>query len=172
MIWTADLWYQKQPLYQLSHKPMPINRIFSILSQPHADSKHLRPSEWALSCSLSFSNGSWFNVGLKYFIIHTTGQQPRAYEQRQTYSKTILTIVTKMIRGQSCYDNVTAPKIVLLLIVRPDLAKFCQFGWMLKWYGHFKRVHSVFGKIWNSLWQLLNSVGGILIVTNGQILQK
>ena len=56
--------------------------------------------------------------------------------------------------------------------VWPDLAKFRHFGIMLKNFGHFERVHFVFGKIWNLLWQILYASAQFFSFVNAQILKK
>ena len=43
--------------------------------------------------------------------------------------------------------------------VWPDLAKFRQFGTTLKHFGHFDRVHSMFGKNFSLFWQILHVIG-------------
>ena len=49
---------------------------------------------------------------------------------------------------------------------------FATLAQHLKNFGHFDRVHFVFGNILSLLWLILNSSGQILNVENGQILNK
>ena len=59
-----------------------------------------------------------------------------------------------------------------------QLASGTRFGensplWhSIKNFGHFDRVHFVLGNILSFLWLILNSIGQILNVENGQILNK
>ena len=53
----------------------------------------------------------------------------------------------------------------------PDLAKFRQFGKILKVIDNFLRVCLLFGKFLNRFWQKL-CYFVILILVNGQILKK
>ena len=54
----------------------------------------------------------------------------------------------------------------------PDLPEFHHFGMMLKNFGHFERVHLVYGKIIKLLCLILNAIGQIFIAVNGQKLNK
>ena len=64
------------------------------------------------------------------------------------------------------------PFCTTLLPVWPDLAKFCHFDKKCKVFGNlFERLFSI-GQILSLLWQIICSIGHILIVLNGQILNK
>ena len=49
---------------------------------------------------------------------------------------------------------------------------FSHSGTTLKNFGHFECVDLVFGKILSSIWHILNNIGQIVNVENGQILNK
>ena len=52
------------------------------------------------------------------------------------------------------------------------MAKFCHFGInLLKSLAIFQKFYSVFGNIWDLLWQNI-AIGLIFIVVNGQMLKK
>ena len=70
------------------------------------------------------------------------------------------------------FDSLKSFKASDVEPVWPDLAKFHHSGTMSKNFGLFKRVDLIFGKILSFLWQILNSIGQIIIVENGQILNK
>ena len=54
----------------------------------------------------------------------------------------------------------------------PDLAKFRHFGKIFKVLGNFSRIHLLFGKILNLLWQILCAIGQVFIEVNGQMLNN
>ena len=53
-----------------------------------------------------------------------------------------------------------------------DLAKICHFVTPLKNFGHFERVHLVFGQISRLFWQIVYAIWQSVINVNGQKLNK
>ena len=52
----------------------------------------------------------------------------------------------------------------------PDLAKFCHFGSIIKFWGDYVRAYLVLGKILNLLWSTFYAIEQIFTVANGLIL--
>ena len=61
---------------------------------------------------------------------------------------------------------------IILFAVWSDFAKFRHFVTPLKNFGHFERVHLVFGHILRLFWQILYAIGQNFIDVNGQKLNK
>ena len=68
--------------------------------------------------------------------------------------------------------------IFFVLFSKKSVGRLTRFGEILplwhnvKNFGHFEWVDLLFGKSLSLLWQILNSIGQILHVENGQILNK
>ena len=69
-------------------------------------------------------------------------------------------------------ESHTFPFSAPVAAVRPDLAKFRQFGKSLQVFSKFMTVYFLFGKMMSLLWQTCDIIGLIFIVANGQILKK
>ena len=58
------------------------------------------------------------------------------------------------------------------IVLWPDLAKFYQFGNILKVFGRLLRVYLLFGKDLKLPWEKIYAIGRIFIALNGKTVNK